>query len=372
MKNREIIITAVIAAIIIGGSAILQWSNLTRDRLAEVEFNPDLSLRDLAENNGLLPGELKYRLQHEIRKGTSVDMLKPVKQLPIPEATIRAAIVHTQENENPWRYIQRFVLLSLFFALLLLGLMKQKQIAAFRKWILVVVFCIFGIVLGVSPNPMEAVVKLFKWTAGLQGGPVPVIGTLILFSILSIWGAKLLCGWGCPLGALQETLFNFRLFPKKYHFQFPFVLSLGIRVTALIVFLILLFGGIPSIVSFVLYHHVNYFKVFRMPEMAIVALYSLPVFLVASILMFRPFCQWICPFGLWAWVLEKISLYRIRINVRKCTKCLKCVKACPTQAMKGIYENRGLLSADCWVCGECVEACPTRAISYSLPSNPKS
>jgi ferredoxin len=106
--------------------------------------------------------------------------------------------------------------------------------------------------------------------------------------------------------------------------------------------------------------------------MAMVALYSLPVVAVWSVLMYRPFCQLVCPFGLLAWLLEKGSLYRIRIDAGKCTQCLKCVKACPTEAMKGIYGHRGILSADCWACGECVETCPTRAISYSLPSKPKS
>ena len=86
----------------------------------------------------------------------------------------------------------------------------------------------------------------------------------------------------------------------------------------------------------------------------------------ASLFIYRPFCQFICPFGLYSWLLENISIKRIKIIEDKCIKCEKCVKTCPTQAMKGIYEKkRKHFLPDCWSCGACIEACPTDAIKYS-------
>ena len=87
-------------------------------------------------------------------------------------------------------------------------------------------------------------------------------------------------------------------------------------------------------------HHVNYFKIYHFDDLTKVALYSLPVFVIASFFVFRPFCQFVCPFGLWAWILESLAINRIKIDRDKCIQCNKCVESCPTQAMKGIYQDK--------------------------------
>lgn len=120
-----------------------------------------------------------------------------------------------------------------------------------------------------------------------------------------------------------------------------------------------------GIKDFVIYHHINYFKIFNFGGLAVVALYSLPIFILASLFIFRFYCQLICPFGLYAWLLENIAINKIKIIEDKCIECRKCVKDCPTEAMKGIYENeRKYFLPDCWSCGVCIETCPTNAIKY--------
>ncbi|MBN2541735.1 4Fe-4S binding protein [bacterium] len=65
-------------------------------------------------------------------------------------------------------------------------------------------------------------------------------------------------------------------------------------------------------------------------------------------------------------MLENIAINRIRIIRAKCIDCEKCVKACPTEAMKGIYKKkRKVFLPDCWSCGACIEACPTDAVIYT-------
>jgi polyferredoxin len=214
---------------------------------------------------------------------------------------------------------------------------------------------------------MESVVKTFKLMRGIQGGPLVVVVSLAMFSLLSIWGAKLVCSWGCQLGALQEVLFNIPIFKKKYKFQVPFGISLAVRVVVFVAFLVLLFRGGERFKDFVLYHHVNYFKIFRFGELAKVAFYSLPIMIIASVFVFRPFCQFVCPFGLWAWLLQNLAINKIRIDQSKCTECKKCVRSCPTKAMGNIYSSkRRFFLADCWSCGKCVEECPTNAVGYGL------
>jgi polyferredoxin len=365
MKKREMLIAVVMILIVAAGSVIIQSKRLVDDRTLTVTYSPGKTLNEIAESNGVRPGELKYYLRYEMAKADLVNMFLSADKSGAPEPAVRRAIVRAWDDDPLW-FVVRFVLWAVFLAWVVLWLMRQRKVATIRKWILVGVWFLFGAWIGISPNPLDSFVALFQWLAARQGGPILVIGTLALMALLSVWGAKLLCGWGCPLGALQETLFYFRLFPGKYLFQFPFWLSLAVRGLVLAGFLAILFGGWTILGQTNLYQPVNYFKIFRLPQLTTSILYSLPALGVLSVLMFRPFCQLVCPFGLLAWLLEKVSLYRIHINAKRCTDCLKCVKACPTQAMKRIYERKTLLPPDCWSCGECIESCPARAVSYKI------
>lgn len=142
---------------------------------------------------------------------------------------------------------------------------------------------------------------------------------------------------------------------------------LVVRLVFFVVFIMLLFGIGLDIKNYVIYHQVNYFKLFRPANLAPFALYSLVVLVLASFFVFRPFCQFICPFGLWAWLLQNIAINKIRIERDKCIDCKKCEKACPTGAMKAIYENkRKHFLPDCWSCGKCIDVCPTDAIKYDI------
>ncbi len=199
---------------------------------------------------------------------------------------------------------------------------------------------IFGVVLGDLPNPMEATVKAFKLLNKMTGEPATVIISFILFTLFSIWGAKLLCSWGFHLGTFQETIFNIPIFKKNYKFQVPFAVSLVSRLAFFVAFIMLLFGIGLDIKNFVIFHQVNYFKLFRPANLAPFALYSLVVLVPASLFVFRPFCQFICPFGLCAWLLQNIAINKIRIERDKCINCKKCEKACPTGVMKTIYEDK--------------------------------
>lgn len=149
----------------------------------------------------------------------------------------------------------------------------------------------------------------------------------------------------------------------------------GIRLVIFVIFLHLLYGLVFGVKDFVIYHHVNFFKLYSW-TLAPLALILLPVLLVLSLFVYRPFCQFICLFGLYSWILENVSIYRVRVSESLCTDCGKCIEACPTQAMKGRKDyGRKLFLPDCWACGACTEACPTNAVVFDwkpLPDEAKS
>ena len=104
--------------------------------------------------------------------------------------------------------------------------------------------------------------------------------------------------------------------------------------------LLMLFGWIGGKRGFVLYHPINPFNLFNFefegPPMVVMIVGSL----VLGAVVYRPFCQFICPFGFVSWLAERISLYRIRVSPTRCNGCGACGAACPTNAAKDIVAGR--------------------------------
>ena len=83
------------------------------------------------------------------------------------------------------------------------------------------------------------------------------------------------------------------------------------------------------------------------------------VTIVLSIIIYRPFCRYICPLGAFYSVFNKVSIYRYRVDMEKCVHCGKCAKAC--QMVVNPVENPN--SPECIRCGRCKQACPVHAIA---------
>ncbi len=337
---------------------------------SEIQYSSNMTLRELAKNNGFPVKEILHIMSHEDRRVWDLPRNIPMNELNIDIESIEHVLEYISEKSNPVIGIVKYMLWAIWISIVTIFILSRKHIKNLRKVLLVLTIIIFGIMLGASPNPMESIIKLFKMINNMEGEPRVIIVSFILFSLFSIVGSKLICGWGCQLGALQETIFNIPVFKKKYKYQVPFIYSISIRLFLLVVFLCVLFGPgrgvVYGIKNYVIYHNIDYFKIFNFRSLAIFALYTLPILVVSSLLIYRPFCQFICPFGLYSWFLENIAINRIRIIEDKCTHCLECVKSCPTQAMKGIYEKkRKRFLPDCWSCGTCIEVCPENAIEYS-------
>lgn len=360
--KKNIALSVILIALTVILVLYMKWDDITTKK--EVHFSTELTLKQLAKKNDIRPKELLYVLSLKDSKVWDLSKDVPVKDLDVDSNQVREALEHIKGEGKPALDGLKYVLWAIWISLILILVLSRKKIKSSRIVILLLAVVIFGLLLGATPNPMESMVKLFKMLNNMEGGPKVLIVSFILFSLFSVLGAKLICSWGCQLGALQESIFNIPVYKNKYKFQFPFAISLAVRLILFILFFLLLFGIALGIKNFVIYHHVNYFKIFSL-DLATFALYSLPVFVLASLFIFRPFCQFICPFGLYAWLLENIAINRVRVIEDKCIECLKCVKDCPTQAMKGIYEKkRKYFLPDCWSCGICVEVCPTDAVEY--------
>ncbi len=87
--------------------------------------------------------------------------------------------------------------------------------------------------------------------------------------------------------------------------------------------------------------------------------------LIASVFVYRPFCYLVCPVGLLTWVLEHVSIFRVRLLREKCNDCKKCILKSPCPSVKAIMDG-DTLRPDCYACGICIDACPRDALKFGI------
>ena len=82
--------------------------------------------------------------------------------------------------------------------------------------------------------------------------------------------------------------------------------------------------------------------------------------IVLSVVFYRPFCKWLCPLGAFYALLNKVSLFQMKVDQNKCVSCGKCTRACKMDVDVTKAPNH----TECIRCGMCIRACPTDAIRF--------
>lgn len=205
-----------------------------------------------------------------------------------------------------------------------------------------------------------------------------VAGFLVL---VGAFMGRFVCGWLCPFGLIQDLL-NKIPFPKKLR-SFPAdKLLRKLKYVILIVFVILL----PMFVVDIMGQGAPYFCKLICPagmleggiplvllnaplRSALGWLYAwkgvvLAITLFLSIVIYRPFCKYICPLGAVYSIFNPISIFRYEVDPDKCTKCGACANACKMQVDPVKNANH----PECIRCGQCKKVCPTGAISCGFKS----
>ncbi len=200
-----------------------------------------------------------------------------------------------------------------------------------------------------------------------------VLGMLALFGTLM---GRFVCGFLCPFGLLQDLLFKIPFVKKLRRLPGERALrALRFVFLALFVILLPLFiidftglgepwfckwicpvgtleGGIPLVLLNKAMRGAAGF-LFRWKLVILI------ITILSSIIIYRPFCRYICPLGAIYGLFNKISFYRIKIDSEKCISCGACQKACKLDIP--VWKNPD--SMDCIRCGDCKLSCPHEAIS---------
>lgn len=245
-------------------------------------------------------------------------------------------------------------------------------------------FCVPGLncyscpgAFGACPiGAMQAVIGSWNFKVAFYAAGVLIfIGAMV---------GRFVCGWLCPFGLIQDLLHKIP-FPKKIRSFRGDIILRKLKYLILAVFVILmpmffvdiagqgapyfcklicpagtLEGGIPLVLLNPSIHGVlGWLYVWK----NVVLL--LTVFL--SILIYRPFCKYICPLGAVYSIFNPISIIRYRIDQEKCIGCGACADICKMHVDPVKTPNH----LECIRCGACKKVCPANAINWNMHNCPK-
>jgi len=370
VKQRLWLILSVLIMAFIFSLVIITNSSKTNKEMLLETFTTDMSIQDIAPKLGVTGKALARELNLEL----DAPKTKQLKQLGIKNETIEHAVEHLLSHKDSALKYYIFAALVLWGIIFLvkLGRPEKSDIKNRRDWYprtpyilsLFLSVIIAGFFLGKSPNPMEGSVKVFKSMIGLYSDPMVKVVAFGFFIVLAVIGNKMICGWACPFGALQELFYSLPILRRIKQKKLPFILTNTIRAGLFFTMLLLMFGILGGRKGFIIYHYINPFNLFNLDFESVSVLLTVILALGGAFVIYRPFCQIICPFGFISWIIERFSIIRVRIDHKICTQCGACVKECPSEAAKGIVESKKM-PADCFSCARCLNVCPVDAIKYS-------
>lgn len=219
-----------------------------------------------------------------------------------------------------------------------------------------------------------AVTKSIIFPARIAGHYASVASMLLIWLVCTLTVGRGWCSWICFYGGWEEgfshvakkrriNLLGKNKEIREFHFGFLFFIVLASL------------GELASV-------YCQWFCPFKLvtefyPATSIPSLIAMIIFVglfIALVIVMpiltkrRTQCSTLCPFGAFASLTDRVSMFKIKIDTDKCIGCLKCAAACPFGAIdvKTIKDKKGSPELTCAKCGECINTCPQNAISYAF------
>ncbi|MCE5277713.1 MAG: 4Fe-4S binding protein [Planctomycetaceae bacterium] len=202
----------------------------------------------------------------------------------------------------------------------------------------------FGWFYGGCLCPVGAVQNVAQALGGGAVLPVLVVVVFLLPLIVAIFVGRAFCAGVCPLGAIQDLVVihplrvpswldgSLRLLPYAY---------LGLAVLA---------AATGS--AYLICEYDPFLGLFRLAGPLTIVIAGLSLLAIGTIIA-RPYCRWLCPYGLMLSWASRFSQRRVKIAPTQCVNCRLCEDACPVGAIQTPnsgrpvprHQGRGALAA---------------------------
>ncbi len=161
------------------------------------------------------------------------------------------------------------------------------------------------------------------------GVPLTVLLFFVLPLVVALFWGRVFCAGVCPMGAVQELLL---VRPVKVPAPVDTVLG----------FLPVIYLGFALVfaanqLGFIICEFDPFVRLFRgtgtWPMVATAA-----VFGILSLVVGRPYCRWLCPYGVLLGLTSLLAWRPVRIHNGECVNCHLCRESCPYGAIEPLTE----------------------------------
>ena len=231
---------------------------------------------------------------------------------------------------------------------------------------------------------------------------LPIISFAVIFIVGAVFG-RLLCGWLCPMGFIQDLILKTkgrqtRVSDRKHESLLKLKIILLCAVLFISVSLAIslyrdpetsykdalgpfagglvlpiepettLFSYFPRLVQTGTESGLLNFTTPTSPGyMMAFGFTLLAIFLAGAYITPWFWCRYVCPTGALMGLFMKFSFLGLKRDPSKCKKCGECVNACPMQIRILDLPWEKFNDPECTLCLECVGACSSGALTTKFP-----
>ena len=187
---------------------------------------------------------------------------------------------------------------------------------------------------------------------------------LPIFLFYVVLGARVFCGWVCPVNLVLEFTEWLR---KKLKIQGANrQLPRKSKVAVMVIFLLLAFA-----VAQPLFETISPIAALGKTLLfgSLAGLGTLVGIIILELFWApRIWCRSLCPLGGFYQLFGRIGIFRPHINLEDCTQCEKCKEVCLASpeildpALNAEADKGKVWAGDCMRCGACIDACPSKCL----------